>query len=40
MVEEEEAGDVDVDVEDPGGEGFLGSSCSSNINWMVRRVVV
>ena len=40
MVEEEEAGDVDVDVDDPGGEGFFGSSLFSNINWMMRRAAV
>ena len=40
MVEEEEAGDVDVDVEDPGGEGFLGSSLFSRMNWMVRSAAI
>ena len=40
MVEEEEAGDVDVDVEDRGGEGFLGSSLFSRMNWMMRRAAV
>ena len=38
MVDEEEAGEVDVD--EPGGEGFLGSSLFSGMNWMVRRVAM
>ena len=40
MVDEEEAGDVDVDVDDPGGEGFLCSSLFSRMNWMVRRAAI